>query len=205
MRWYYKTKNTKIIVENKINLPTEILNHDTLMATNIFNLSKIYWEKYVDTINKHMLIELNKFREENWKLPLQLDPKLQKLSQDFADYLFNTNKEHPDHWTWKQNLYVRLLNTGINCDNIGYWENLCAWIEIPQEALCKLIRSEKHRILFLADDVVYFWLGLAITNVKDANDVHNDWVSKWTKTYKESKEKLYSIRIFTLTWDYEKE
>lgn len=201
---YYDNNSKWTIVKNKINLPTEIPNHDTLMATNVFDLSKIYWEKYVDTINKHMLIELNKFREENWKLPLQLDPKLQKVSQDFADYLFNTNKEHPDHWTWEQDLCVRLLNIGINCDDsLDRWENLCAWIEIPQEAFCKLIGSKDHRALFLADDVVYYWLGLAISNVND-NDERHYWIKKGTEQYERSGKKLYSTWIFTLTWDYKK-
>lgn len=211
-----------IIVRDKIKLHKEILDHDTLMSMNVYELAKIYWDQYLDTINRHMLIELNKFRVENWKSPLELDPKIQAVSQDFANYLFSTNKDNPDHWEWEQSLKERLIKVGIYPE-VGC-ENLSAWTSEPMRTFCVLINSEWHKENFLMDSLKYFWLGIAISEVKDIEynwEKNNNWSNymddrdslvggknTWNVpmdgkgNYLVSDEKLYSIRIFTLIWDY---
>ena len=115
------SQNKYIKVNN--DLPEKIENHEEFMTTNLFELEKIYSkQECLDLINRHFLLELNKYRESNWKAPLNIDERLKEFSQNRAQYLFDNSSL--DHWEWADNLQNRLINAWI--ERTCWGENLCA-------------------------------------------------------------------------------
>ena len=198
-------ENNTVTIRNKKDLPKEITDHEEFINTNIYELAIIYWkEKAIRLINEHMLIELNKYRIENWKTPLKLSQEVKKLSQDYANYLFKTNKDNPPHWEWEKSLQARIKQAGINC--WSWWEVLLAWATSTKDAFEDWKDSYEHNKTLLLDNFTFCWLGVDFTDIKDGeNSGTDDWdwelVFIWNKAYLKKKKTLYSVRNLTLIWN----
>ena len=183
-------KDNTITIRNKKDLPKEITDHEEFISTNVYELIMIYWKKRaLDLINQHMLIEINKFREENGKAPLELSPKLQKLSQNRTEYLFKIKS--CDHWEWDNSLENRIKKACINC--VSWWENLCQWQYTIEIAMNDLKESPDHAATFLGD-YRYFWAGMECTDTEKDNKRTGKIVIIWDKAY------LVSETILEATW-----
>ena len=169
------SQNKYIKVNN--DLPEKIENHEEFMTTNLFELEKIYSkQECLDLINRHFLLELNKYRESNWKAPLNIDERLKEFSQNRAQYLFDNSSL--DHWEWADNLQNRLINAWIECTCWG--ENLCAWQMTTKKALDSLKESEDHDKLLQEESIESIWL----------------WIIREEKWWV-----LYSTRVMTAIWN----
>lgn len=170
-------KPNETFVRNKDFLPEKIENHEEFMTTNLFELEKIYSkQECLDLINRHFLLELNKYRESNWKAPLNIDERLKEFSQNRAQYLFDNSSL--DHWEWADNLQNRLINAWIECTCWG--ENLCAWQMTTKKALDSLKESEDHDKLLQEESIESIWL----------------WIIREEKWWV-----LYSTRVMTAIWN----
>ena len=170
-------KPNETFVRNKDFLPEKIENHEEFMTTNLFELEKIYSkQECLDSINRHFLLELNKYRESNWKAPLNIDERLKEFSQNRAQYLFDNSSL--DHWEWADNLQNRLINAWIECTSWG--ENLCAWQMTIKKALDSLKESEDHDKLLQEESIESIWL----------------WIVREEKWWV-----LYSTRVMTAIWN----
>ncbi len=169
-------KPNETFVRNKEFLPEKIENHEEFIKTNLFELEKIYSrQECLELINKHFLIELNKYRVENWKKPLKIDGRLKIFSQNRAQYLFdNSSLEHGE---WTDNLQNRLINFWIECTSWG--ENLCAWQMTIKKAFDALKNSKDHNKLLLEESIENIWL----------------WIVRKEKWWV-----LYSTRVMTAIW-----
>lgn len=171
-----------IIVNN--DLPEKIENHEDFITTRIDKIFKLYWkEKGLELINQHMLIEINKFREENWKPPLNLDPEIQDLSQARAEHLYNENS--CEHWKWNDSLRARIQEKDIKWV-IGAWENICQWFYTIKDAHNAFKTSETgHRDLLLIDECNFCWVGVECSNIWNNDETWNT-VFIWDNRYHQS-------------------
>jgi len=181
------TERKTIIVENEENLPEQIESHKDFITTRIDKIFKIYWkEKALELINQHMLIEINKFREENWKPPLKLDLELQELSQERAEKLYNENS--CDHWIWNDSLKTRIAQKKIKWI-IGGWENLCQWFYTIRDISESFETSETgHKDLYLKDGCNFCWIGIKCSIFYWDNDKTGDTTYIWNRKYRKSNE-----------------
>lgn len=158
-----------IIVNN--DLPEKIESHEDFITTRIDKIFKLYWkEKALELINEHMLIEINKFREENWKPPLKLDPQIQELSQERAEQLYNENS--CEHWKWNDSLWARIQQKKIKYI-VGRWENIWQWLYTIKDSNNAFEISEGHRDLLLKDECNFCWTGVKCTNVWNNNETED--------------------------------
>lgn len=175
-------KKEYIIVNN--DLPEEIENHENFITTRVDKIFKLYWkEKGLELINQHMLIEINKFREENWRLPLKLDSEIQELSQARAEHLYDENS--CEHWKWSDSLRARIQQKSIKWV-IGAWENICQWFYTIEDGHIAFITSETgHRDLLLLDEVNFCWVGVKCSDFWN-NDETGNTVFIWDGIYYQS-------------------
>lgn len=176
------SKNKYIIVND--DLPEKIESHEDFITTRIDKIFKLYWkEKALELINEHMLIEINKFREENWKPPLKLDPQIQELSQERAEHLYNENS--CEHWKWNDSLWARIQQKKIEFV-VGWWENICQWFKEINAANNAFKASEEHRNLMLKDECNFCWTGVKCTNCN--NNATGNTAFIWGWKYHQSNE-----------------
>ena len=95
-KWLYKLQSYETNLDSICNL-----SHDEIIHKNVRDLYIEYWpEQWLELIQKHMLIEINNYRQErNKNNPskkqlsiLALDKDLNIVAQDYATFLFNQNE-----------------------------------------------------------------------------------------------------------------
>lgn len=176
------SQNKYIKVNN--DLPKKIESHEDFITTRIDKIFKLYWkEKALELINEHMLIEINKFRKENWKPPLKLDPQIQELSQERAEHLYNENS--CEHWKWNDSLQARVQQKKIEFV-VGWWENICQWFYTIKDGNNAFKASKKHRDLMLKDECNFCWVGVKCTNCN--NNATGNTAFIWGWKYHQSNE-----------------
>ena len=172
-------KTNTLIIRDKEHLPEEITNHEYFIKTNIYELTDIYWKQAaLELIKQHMLIEINKFRKQNWKPEVKIDSDLQELSQDEAKRLFNI--ESCEHWKWNESLEHRLKDAEI--EHISRWENLLQWYYTIKDAMNAWEKSPEHKELFLKENITHCWIGLEWDNIQNKEETR-ERVFKWNKAY----------------------
>ena len=183
-----------IIVNN--DLPEEIENHEDFITTHIDKIFKLYWKKRgLELISQHMLIEINRFREKNWKPPLNLDPEIQDLSQARAEHLYNENS--CEHWKWNDSLQARIQQRNIRWI-FGGWENICQWFYTIKDAYNAFETSETgHRDLLLIDECNFCWIGVECSNFENNNKTGNT-AFVWGRKYYQSNEPFRVHRCITI-------
>ena len=171
-----------IIVNN--DLPEKIENHEDFITTRVDKIFKLYWkERWLELINQHMLIEINKFREENWRPPLKLDLEIQKLSQARAEHLYNKNS--CEHWQLNDSLRARIQQKNIKWI-IGAWENICQWFYTIKDTYNAFIASEiGHRDLILMEECNFCWTGVECSKFWE-NDRTGNTTFIWDGKYHQS-------------------
>jgi uncharacterized protein YkwD len=149
-----KNKAKSELVENN---DIEI-NHETIINTSIKDIIEKYWEsEWLNIINKHLMIEMNKIRKEQW-IPelIWVDEKLKIATQKQAEFL---NKEwRIYHMKWENILRKRLQKDWI--EFITSWENLALWQETIQEVMEDRLASTWHKINILKSTYKKMWLGI---------------------------------------------
>lgn len=138
------------------NFTTTKLNHNEIITKNIKDILQEYGEeKWLEIINKHLMIEMNKIRrEQNIPELTEVDQKLKDFAQKQAIFLDKEWKIY--HMKWEDILWKRLKK-----DNFEFWtcwENLALWHDTIQEVIEWRLNSPTHKANILKKTYKKMWL-----------------------------------------------
>ena len=154
-----KTNNE--FIQNKDNTERvekrDSLDHQKIITMDVDSILLKYGKtKGLEIINKHALIELNKIRKENWVVPLQLNPILAKISQNYAEEMFMTKKlSHIDMY-WN-NYAKRAAKYWYLCMPI--WENAAKSCSSIQQVIWARKKSPGHLENIIDKEFLVTWFG----------------------------------------------
>lgn len=168
---------------NQIHLeanPKKPVSHADFMdeSTWLYNIDYHYWDRALEKIREHILIEINNIRGKNGKKRLVINPKLQNFAQKRAEYLYDNNLL--EHWDWEEELGNRLHREWIY-DFHTCWENIWQWQRNINSIVYSQVDSPEH-FTALTDSIfteIGIWIKYTRVDkngniIEDDNDTVND-------------------------------
>lgn len=140
--------------------------HQKIIMENIQGILDTYGKKkWLEIIRKHMLLEINIYRELNNIPPLALDPVLNTLAQTFAEY-WGPYKQlwHSFDGKWYEDMGIDLSKFSATAENVSYgmddissivkWRYTSPW----HKKTMLWLWVSKHSWNTLVFDAVGMWL-----------------------------------------------
>lgn len=161
-----KTKNSLIENINEKNIKTT----ETTLFKDIDISNKTHKEiinipaEYLplETLRKHMLIEINKIRDSLWvESLLKINNKVNDCAQEYAKYMYNNNwfehedKQKKNHWDRLKKYWFDWKNITSSSENLG--KNQKTIYEILDSRLNWWSLPHREALLEKRDNEVWIW------------------------------------------------
>lgn len=163
-----QTDNNTIKKWDDTTINIDSLNHKEIISMHVDSIISFYWvEKWLEIINEHMLIEVNKLRKEftdsvllqnenaNRTLePLTLNKKLCTSAQTYAEHMDKNNRFHHTGKDWSS-FESRIRRTWYPFKFL--WENLYKeWFSI-KDVICEWKKSKTHYNVIKNKHYIHAW------------------------------------------------
>jgi len=146
-----KNKNTIELSENN-----DSLQHQKILNEFCESVIATYGiEPWIDTIRKHMLIEINNIRKAHWLNALKENLILDKIAQKHAIYIFTTKYSHTDNKgkTPQDRMKEAWFTWSNSC------ENMDKWFSTLKSTLEKRMEHKPHADNILNPLITDIWIG----------------------------------------------
>ena len=162
-------------------------DHEHIIKQSFSDILKKYWpEKWMDTIRKHLLIEVNNEREKVGAPALKANVSLDSAAQWHADFVANNKEIYYDtngrllkdpHMEYlpndkKKGLTQRVMTAGYGSPMVS--ENMAIGVENIQQTVEARLNEPTHRQIMLDTNIQEWWTGGSLLATEYQN-IHMSW------------------------------